>query len=201
MSKLSLAIIGVGRLGSALVKLLDRVGYAVTVAGRNADELELMVSIYAPNAAVATPSQAIAACDTVILAIPLHQYRTLNPELLAGKIVIDAMNYWPPVEGEIAEFNGERGSSEVIAEYLAGSRIVKALNHIGYGELETDVNTGRAMLCSGDDAKAKETVAQLIRDIGYVPVDLGALYEGWRHQPDTPLFDARYTANNLPMEK
>ncbi|TFD52038.1 hypothetical protein E3T46_08020 [Cryobacterium sp. Hh11] len=40
-----------------------------------------------------------AASDLVVLAIPLHKYRTLNPGELAGRIVIDAMNYWAPVAG------------------------------------------------------------------------------------------------------
>ncbi len=45
------------------------------------------------------------------------------------------MNYWPASDGVLEPFEG-RGSSEVVARRLAGSAVVKALNHIGYHELE-----------------------------------------------------------------
>ncbi len=108
------------------------------------------------------------------------------------------MNYWPPAEGRIAEFDGGAGSSEVIAAYLPGAQVVKALNHIAYGELEADAGTGRAMVLAGDDNVAKKVVEQFITDIGYDPIDLGNIQDGIRQQPGTPLFDARYTRATLP---
>ena len=52
------------------------------------------------------------------------------------------MNYWAQTHGAIADFDDDaRGNSEVMQEFLAGARLVKSLNHIGYRELEVD---GRA---------------------------------------------------------
>src|SRR6202453_2829895 len=61
--------------------------------------------------------------------------------------VVDAMNYWPASDGILEPFDEPfdepfqgsfegGGSSEVVARWLAGSTVVKALNHIGYHELE-----------------------------------------------------------------
>jgi hypothetical protein len=58
---------------------------------------------------------------------------------VAGKIVVDAMNYWPPIDGVQEMFDDDRyGSSEIVARRLAGSTVVKAFNHIGYHELESE---------------------------------------------------------------
>jgi len=63
----------------------------------------------------------------VILALPLSKYRSLRPEQLAGKVVIDVMNYWAPTDGTILEFEGEASSSEVVQRHLAGARLVEAI--------------------------------------------------------------------------
>ena len=73
--------------------------------------------------------------DTVVLAIPLHRFLDIDPALLDGKLVIDAMNYWPACDGVLTALE-DGGSSEIVARRLAGSAVVKALNHIGYHELE-----------------------------------------------------------------
>jgi predicted dinucleotide-binding enzyme len=141
--------------------------------------------------------------DIIILAIPLNQYKSLPPELFAGKIVIDAMNYWPPTEGHIAEFADENAtSSEYIQQYLKGSRVVKTLNHVAYNELEEhSLPTGsvdrRAIAIVGDNDDAKVQVAHFIDEIGFDAVDLGKLSEGRKFQPGTKLFNARYTADEV----
>ena len=58
---------------------------------------------------------------------------------LSGKLVIDAMNYWPPTDGRLPPpFDDEGiGTSEVVAERLHDATVVKTLNHVGYHELET----------------------------------------------------------------
>lgn len=181
------------------MRLALRAGYEAAIANSgDLNNLTLQLSIMAPEATPAIAEDVVRGSDVIILAIPLHQYKTLKPEWFAGKIVIDAMNYWPPAEGHIAEFDGEASSSEVIAAYLPDATVVKALNHIAYGELEADASTGRAMVLAGDDNAAKKVVEQLIVDIGYDPIDLGNIQGGTRQQPDTPLFDTRYTRTTLP---
>lgn len=195
----SIGIIGAGRLGVALGRLMTRAGYTVAITNSgDTDALELTLQVMVPDANALPLEQLVESSDIIILAIPLHQYTSLDPTWFKDKIIIDAMNYWPPTEGRIDEFEQALSSSEVIARYFNDSSVVKSFNHIAYGELEADAGTDRAMLLSGDDRGAKSKVSELIQAIGYDSLDLGVLSEGRRYQPDTPLFDARYTRETMP---
>ena len=71
--------------------------------------------------------------------MPLHRFLRMDPNALSGKLVIDAMNYWPATDGRLAPPFDEQGigSSEVVAERLQDAALVKTLNHVGYHELES----------------------------------------------------------------
>jgi hypothetical protein len=135
----TIGILGAGRVGTALARQALKAGYQVRIATTQpAADNALLVDIVTPGALAVDSSQA-AASDLVVLAIPLHKYRTLNPDELAGRIVIDAMNYWAPVDGVFNDFESDpRTTSEVVEGFLQHARVVKSLNHIGYHELEED---------------------------------------------------------------
>ena len=74
-----------------------------------------------------------------------------------------------------------------------GSTVVKALNHIGYHELEDRARPAgapdrRAAGVAGDDPAAVATIAGLVNAIGYDPVRLGSLRAGRVLQPGGPAF-------------
>lgn len=204
MPKPKLGIIGSGRLGTAIARQSSKAGYEVRIANsRGPESLKLILSVLLPGVIAGTVKDVIDHSDVIVLAIPLNQYKTLSPELFDGKIVIDAMNYWPPTEGAIEEFmNVHETSSEYIQQYLKNAKVVKTLNHIAYNELEEhSLPAGnpdrRAMALVGNDKEAKAVAAELVNAIGFDPVDLGDLKNGRKFQPDTPLFNARYVANDL----
>jgi 8-hydroxy-5-deazaflavin:NADPH oxidoreductase len=195
-----LAVLGAGHVGPVIARLAIAAGYPVAIAtSGDPDEIALITELVIPGAQPRWASDAIADADTVVLAIPLHRFAELDPGLLAGKIVVDAMNYWPASDGVLAAFedvsgsaNG-RGSSEIVARRLAGSAVVKALNHIGYHDLEESARpTGapdrRAAGLAGDDPAAVATVAELTSRLGYDPVRLGGLRAGRVLQPGGPVF-------------
>ena len=106
--------------------------------------------------------------------------------------MVDAINYWPATEGVLEAFE-YGGSSEIVARRLAGSVVVKALNHIGYHELEGRARPAgapdrRAAGVAGDDPPAVATIAGLIDGIGYDPVRLGSLRAGRVLEPGGPVF-------------
>ncbi len=198
-----LGIIGAGRLGTAVARQALRAGYSVQLANsRGPASLALPLSVLLPGAKAAELTELARTSDLIVLALPLHAYRSMSPELLAGKVVIDAMNYWSPTEGRIEEFVGSHSSSEYLQTYFSKSRLVKTLNHIAYHELEEDalpadaVNR-RGLALAGDDLSAKQLVSQLINELGFEAVDLGPLARGVLFEPDTPLFNTRLSAAQI----
>lgn len=199
----TVGILGAGRVGTAVARQALKAGYEVKIAtSRPAAEIALLVDIITPGA-VAVDAAEAAAADLVVIAVPLHKYRTLNPGLLAGRTVIDAMNYWAPTDGQVDDFeNDPRTSSEIIQAFLPGAGLVKSLNHIGYHELEEDGQESgtpgrRALALAGDHDDAKALVAGFIDRLGYDPVDAGPLAAGRAFQPGTEIFNGSHTAGQL----
>src|SRR5258708_7664083 len=131
-----LAVLGVGHVGPVIARLAVKAGYPVAIAtSGDPEDIALIAELMIPGAQPRWASQAVAGADIVVLAIPLHRFLAVDPRLLDGKLVVDAMNYWPTSDGVLGAFE-DGGSSEIVAGLLAGSTVVKALNHIGYHELE-----------------------------------------------------------------
>src|SRR5699024_6302814 len=133
----SIGILGAGRVGSALARRAVAAGYDVRIASsRPAAEIALLTEVVTPGAHAVDAAE-LAAADLTVVAIPLRRYRDLDPARYAGRTVVDVMNYWAPTDGVQPDFEADhRGSSEVIQDHLAGARLVKAFNHIGYHDLE-----------------------------------------------------------------
>jgi predicted dinucleotide-binding enzyme len=146
-----------------------------------------------------------ASSDLVVLAVPMHKFRSVDPATLAGTIVIDTMNYWQPIDGTLDEFAGDpRSSSEVVAEYFAGANLVKTLNHIGYHDLETDARPAgdpeRHALAIAGEADAASVVAEVIERFGFDAIYAGPLEDGVAFEPGSPVFGGRHTAAELTAE-
>jgi 8-hydroxy-5-deazaflavin:NADPH oxidoreductase len=194
----ALGILGAGRVGTAIARQAMRAGYEVAIAasGDPAD-IELIVEVMAPGARAVTAAEAARASDLVVLAVPLRRYVTLDPAMLAGRVVVDAMNYWAETDGHLPALETARSSSEMVADHLTGARLVKTLNHIGYHELETDHAPAgtpgrRALAVAGDDDAARAGVMDLIDRLGYDAVDAGPLAAGVALEPGTEIFTGRH---------
>ena len=153
-----------------------------------------MTQVVLPGAQPRWAAEAVADADIVILSIPLHRFANLDPGLVAGKLVVDAMNYWPPVSGVLEMFEDRlSSSSEIVQGRLARSTIVKTLNHIGYHEMEDNRRPAgsperRALGVAGDNPGAVGIVAEVIERIGYDSVRLESLSAGRLLEPDGPVF-------------
>ena len=190
-----IAVLGAGHVGRVIARLAAEAGYRVEVATRHDPEaISLTLQVMAPGSSARRVEEAVADADLVVLAIPLHRFAALDPASLDGKVVIDMMNYWPEVNGTLAQFEHvDSGSSEVVASRFAGSRVVKTLNHLGYHQLDEEARPARnpdrrALGIAGDDPAAVELVRTFVDRIGFDPVLVGGLAAGRRLQPDGPVF-------------
>jgi predicted dinucleotide-binding enzyme len=200
----TIGLIGAGHIGSQLARLAVAHGYDVVISNsRGPETLSALVTELGPKARAGTPIETARAGDIVVVAIPLRNYRAVPVEPLAGKIVIDANNYYPQRDGHIRELDDESTTtSELLQAHLPTSKVVKAMNHIYASELTTHAlprgdKRRRALAIAGDDPGAKATVAQLLDEFGFDPVDAGPLQEGWRIQRDTPGYGPRRTEDEL----
>jgi predicted dinucleotide-binding enzyme len=201
---LRLGIVGAGKFGTTLARAALEAGYDVAVSGSGpADEIALTVAVLAPGARAATTDDVVRHADLIVLAVPTHRFRELPPDLFAGKIVIDAMNYWQPVDGDDPELaSAPDGSSMIVQERFPSARVIKSLNQLGYHQLEeTRRHRGApnriAIGAAGDDCLAVRTVMRFLNRLGFDPVDAGPLKNGLKLEPDGSPVATTYSADQL----
>lgn len=194
--------IGSGNIGSTVARLATAAGHDVVLSNsRGPETLADLVAELGEHARAATPEEAAKAGDVVVVTIPLKAYRDVPVEALAGKVVVDTMNYYPERDGQFEALDdGSTTSSELLQAHLPSSHVVKGFNNIFFQHLRDLAqpllpagSEGRSALAvAGDDAGAKETVRKALDAIGYDTLDLGGLAEGWRTQPGQPAYGTEY---------
>jgi predicted dinucleotide-binding enzyme len=172
----AVGIIGGGRLGQAMARTALRAGREVVLANsRGPESLTSEVAALGDGARAGTVEEA-ARAGLVVLAVPWPRVPEAVRELdWSGRIVIDTTNDFDP-----GDLNG-RTSSEVVADLVAGARVVKAANTLGAAVLAADPHDAggrRVIFLSGDDADAKSEVAALFDEAGFAVIDLGGLRDG-----------------------
>jgi 8-hydroxy-5-deazaflavin:NADPH oxidoreductase len=117
--------------------------------------------------------------------------------------VMDANNYYPQRDGHIPELDENKvGTGDLLAQHLPKSKIVKVFNAIMAGDIVADAKPKgapdrRAHPIAGDDAEAKNVVANFLDQIGFDPVDVGNLVESRRFAPDTPAYCVPFQVKGL----
>jgi 8-hydroxy-5-deazaflavin:NADPH oxidoreductase len=181
-----IGVIGAGQIGGTLAARLVAAGHEVAISNsRGPETLQGAVDGARPMTV-----EGAARFGEVIV-----RYRELPADAVDGKLVIDTNNYYPQRDGHFPELDdGSTTSSELLQAHLPDARVVKAFNAISWTNLR---DAGRpagdperlGIPFSGDDERAKRTVAELIDEIGFDPVDAGTLAQGGRkHQVDAPAY-------------
>ncbi|NJQ02500.1 NADPH-dependent F420 reductase [Streptomyces zingiberis] len=198
----TLGLIGSGNIGSTVARLAIEAGLQVVVSNsRGPETLVGLVQELGDRARAGTAEEAAADGDLVVLSVPFKAYREVPAELLAGKVVLETLNYYPQRDGDFPELDADEiTSSELVQGHLAGAKVVKVFNNIYFGHLLGNARPSgdpdrSALPIAGDDADAKEQATRLLDRLGWDTVDAGTLADSWRFQPDTPAYGGPYMAD------
>lgn len=201
---LRLGIVGAGKIGTTIARAAIAAGYDVAVSGSGpAARIALTVDVLAPGARATTTDAVVRHADTIVLAVPTHRFRELPHDQFDGKVLIDAMNYWEPIDGEDDELAAApHGSSVVVQAHFPAARVVKSLNQLGYHDFEERRRAPGAphrvaIAAASNDRQALDEVLELIDRLGFDAVDAGDLAAGITLEPDGVAFGAAYSADEL----
>jgi predicted dinucleotide-binding enzyme len=201
---LRLGVVGAGKIGTAIARAAVAGGYDVAISGSGeVERIELIVEVLAPGARAVTTNDIVRHADLIVLAVPMHRFRDLPSDLFAGKVLVDAMNYWEEIDGIDADLaTAPMGTSVVVHQRFPLARVVKSLNHLGYfkfdqGRRPPGAPDRLAMAAAGNDPDAVAAVMGLIDRLGFDAVDAGSLSAGVALQPGGPVFGIGLSADKL----
>lgn len=178
---MKIAFIGYGNVGAPLADHLQRLGHDVTLAAVDPSSESVKKALARnPGLKVAEPRQTVGAAEVVFLATPFQanvQALASVAEEIKGKILVDCTN--PVGPGLTHGLNSEQSGSEMIQTLAPQSSVVKAFTIYGFENFEDNsypaFNVKPVMMYCGRDAAAKRTVAELIGQLGWEPLDVGGL--------------------------
>src|SRR6476661_2853898 len=183
------AIIGTGNIGGQLARHLVAGGERVIVAARDEAHAAALANDLGSSASAALVGQAIAAADTVVLAVWLETIKELlteYAELLKGKVVVDPSN---PItqdsQGGIVRTlpDGQSAASVISGLLPAEAHYVKAFGTLG---AEAFASSARrtpqrvVLFYATDDGQAAATIERLILAAGFDPVKAGGVKDALR---------------------
>lgn len=196
-----IGFIGAGNVGRTIARHLIAAGHQATMSNsRGPESLQGLAGELGPSAEAGTREEA-ARCGLVILCVHWrHAQEALQGLAWSGQVLVDATNAHiddPPdislagvTRSRAALAKTGRTSSELVAEWAPGARVVKSISNMPM-EWIGDFSRTRprtVIFTSGDDAEAKRVVIDLLDGAGFAAVDLGPLREGGAlHEVGAPL--------------
>lgn len=167
---MKIAVLGSGNVGTALGDGWSAKGHKVVYGSRSPAKETGSKRNFASIA------DAIAQSEVVVLAVPWDAVQeVVSKNNLSGKTVIDCTN--PIGRGMELAVGCTTSAGEIVAGLAKSARVVKAFNTTGFHNMQnTQYGATRlTMFYAGDDDGAKQTVKQLIADIGFSPADAGPM--------------------------
>jgi 8-hydroxy-5-deazaflavin:NADPH oxidoreductase len=177
-----IGILGSGLMGGKLGTLFARAGHNVVFSyARSRKKLEQLARDSGSNARAGTPAEAAKDADAVLLAVHWSRVDDLLKQAgdLSGKIIVSCSLPMNADDTELVLAHTSSGSEE-LARRVPGAEVVAAFNTVPsevlFGVFEARDNDRRpSLVYCGDHPPSKRVAAELIRDVGFDPVDAGPL--------------------------
>ena len=175
----TIAIIGTDDVAMALGPGFAALGHQVVYGSRNPDRdtVRQLVKRTGESAAAMGQAEAAADADIVVLAVPWNVIEEVVNNLgnLSGKIIIDPTNPRAVEEDGLRWYPRELSNAEILQQLAPGAFVVKAFNTMSASTMSEPTTAGGPVSVPlvGNDALAKQKVADLVAGIGLDPVDLG----------------------------
>jgi 8-hydroxy-5-deazaflavin:NADPH oxidoreductase len=185
-----IAIIGTGKVGSALGARLASAGHEVAYGSR----------IPQDHAGSVSQTQAVQGAELVITAIPgtavLPTLEGIGEDVLADRIVLDMSAALTP---EMALAYPNDSVAQRVQARFPRARVVKSLNTMNVSIMIDPLASlpQATVFVSGDDEDAKAAVKGLLADLGWTTesiLDLGGVASATATEHAAPLFFATYAA-------
>ena len=178
---MQIAILGAGLVGSTLGRLWHAAGHDITFAARDDARPRALAAELGERAHAASVADAVAGAEVALVAVPGSAVTDVMQAAgtLDGRVMIDAAN----------SFGQQQVTLRSLADAFPRARWVRAFNSLSANVMADDNHRKPpwVMFLSGDE-EAKPVVAQLIRDAGFDPVDLGGIDDSRLQDPDSALW-------------
>jgi predicted dinucleotide-binding enzyme len=174
-------ILGSGLMGGKLGTIFARAGHEVVFSYARSNEKLKRLARAVPNARAGTPAEAATEADALVLAVHWSRMDDVLQQAgdLAGKVIVTCSLPMNEDNTDLVVAHTTSGA-EKLAKRLPEARVVCAFNTVPsevlFSVYEAKRRTSRpSLVYCGDDESSKNTAAQLIRDVGFEPVDAGPL--------------------------
>jgi 8-hydroxy-5-deazaflavin:NADPH oxidoreductase len=189
-----IGILGSGLMGAKLGTIFARAGHDVVFSySRSERKLQRLARNAKGKARAGTPSEAAQDADAVLLAVHWSRVDDVLGQAgdLSGKVLVTCSMPMNKDNTRLVVAHTSSGAEE-LAKRIPKARVVAAFGTVP-SEVFFDVYSARrranrpSLVYYGDDRRAKRVAVQLIRDVGFAPVDAGPLRIARYAEPFTML--------------
>lgn len=177
-----IGILGSGLMGAKLGTIFARVGHEVVFSyARSNGKLKRLARDTKGNARAGSPVEAAKDSDAILLAVHWSRMDDVLKQAgdLSGKVILTCS--LPMDEGNTKLILGATTSgAEELARKVPRAHVVCAFNTVPsevlFGVFEAKRRKNRpSLVYCGDHEQSKSVAAELIRDVGFDPIDAGPL--------------------------